>query len=157
VVDRDPERRADLVLAPIALADRAAGVVLGWEATAQVLVDRARLLGLAVLVHERQHSHLDRRHVRGQAQHGALLAADVVLVIGVAEQRQHCAADAGGGLDHVRHVALPARGVHVLELGAGELGVLREVEVTTIRDPLKLRPADGVEVFDVAGRAGVVG
>src|SRR4051812_16580356 len=54
VVDRDAARRADLVLAPVALADRAAGVELGGHQLAQVLVDPARELGLAVLVHQRQ-------------------------------------------------------------------------------------------------------
>src|SRR6478609_9052673 len=55
VVDRDRERRADLVLAPVALADVAAVVVLDGHPLAQLLVDRARLLGVAVLAQQRQH------------------------------------------------------------------------------------------------------
>src|ERR1022692_2429517 len=49
VVDRHSPRRADLVLAAVALADRAALVVLGLHPFAQVLVDLARKLWLAVL------------------------------------------------------------------------------------------------------------
>ena len=116
MVDRDRERRADLVLAPVALADVAALVVLGAHVRAQLLVDLARLLRVAVLAQQRQHGDLDRRHRRVQPQHGALLAADLVLVVGVAQQRQHGAADAGGRLDHVRHVALAGLRVEVLEL-----------------------------------------
>src|SRR4051794_27229130 len=44
VVDRDRERRPDLVLAPVAPADRAAVVVLGAHALAQRGVDLAREL-----------------------------------------------------------------------------------------------------------------
>src|SRR5919202_4397771 len=61
VVDRDAPRRPDLVLAPVALADRAAGVELGRHPLPQVLVDPARELRLTVLVDERQHGDLDRR------------------------------------------------------------------------------------------------
>ena len=50
VVDREAERRADLVLAAVALADRAAVVVLGLHARAQRVVHLVRELGLAVLV-----------------------------------------------------------------------------------------------------------
>src|SRR5215217_5134502 len=98
MVDRHAEGRPDLVLTAVALADRAAGVVLGRPELAELLVDTTRLLGLAVLVHERQDRHLDRSDVRGQTEDGALLTADLVLVIGVAEQGEHRATDAGGRL-----------------------------------------------------------
>src|SRR4051812_23948586 len=48
VVDRDAPRRAYLVLAPVALADGAARVEFSGHPLAQLLVDRAGLLGLAV-------------------------------------------------------------------------------------------------------------
>ena len=83
---------------------------------AQGLVDLARLLGVAVLAQQRQHRDLDRRDARVQAQHGALLAADLVLVVGLAQQREHGPAEAGGGLDHVREVALAGLRVLPLEL-----------------------------------------
>ena len=99
-----PERRADLVLAAVALADRAAGVVFGGPAVAQLLVDRAPSPA-AVLFTSGSTAALNGA-IRGlEPQHRALLAADVVLVVGVAEQRQEGAVDAGGGLDHVRDVS----------------------------------------------------
>src|SRR6478752_899513 len=49
VVDGDAPGGADLVLAAVALADRAALVELGGKALAQVLEDRAGLLGHPLL------------------------------------------------------------------------------------------------------------
>src|SRR5687767_11286371 len=156
VVDRDGERGADLVLAAVALADVPARVVLGAHPGAQVLVDLARELGVTVLAQQRQHRDLDRRDLRVQPQHRALLAPLLVLVEGVAEQREDRAAEAGGRLDHVREVALLGLRVDVLELLAAELLVLAQVEVAAVGDALELAPADRVEVLDVAGGARVV-
>ena len=77
VVDRHAQRRADLVLAAVALADRAALVVLGLHPRAQRRDDLAGDFGLAVLLDERQHRDLHRRQPRVQLEHGARLAADV--------------------------------------------------------------------------------
>src|SRR5436189_5959637 len=44
VVDRERPRRPDLVLAPVALADRRGVVVLGGHRAAQLFVERPRLL-----------------------------------------------------------------------------------------------------------------
>ncbi len=115
VVDGQAERRADLVLAAVALADRAAVVVLDHahaRTAAQRAVDLARELGLAVLAHERQDRRLDRRQARVQSQDRAqlalarALALDQFLVVGVDEERERRAVGAGGGLDHVGDVAL---------------------------------------------------
>ena len=73
-----------------------------------------------------------------QAQHGPRLALDLVLVVGVDEERERRPVGAGGRLDHVRDVALAGRGVDVLELLARVLGVLGEVEVAAVGDPLEL-------------------
>ena len=156
VVDRDRERRPDLVLAPVAPADRAAVVVLRRHVAPQILVDRARLLRVPGLAQQREDRDLDGRERRVQAQHGAPLAADLVLVVGVAQEREDRAADAGGGLDHVGDVALARLRVDPVELLAGELRVLREVVVAAVRDPLELLPAGRVEELDVARRGGVV-
>ena len=66
------------------------------------------------------------------------------------------AVGAGRGLDHVRHVALAGARVDVVELLARELGVLGEVEVAAVGDPLELGPAHREQVLDVGGGAGVV-
>ena len=124
MVDRHRPRRADLVLAAVAPADRAALVVLGLDAVAQRAVDLAGELGLPVLAHQRQDRDLDRREQRVQPQHGALLALDLVLVVGVDEEGEHRAVGAGGRLDHVRARSAPGRRVEVLERLPGVLGVL---------------------------------
>ena len=73
---------------------------------AQRVADLAGDLGLAVLAHERQHGDLHRRQARVQLQHGARLALDLLLVVGVDEERERRAVGAGGRLDDVRDVAL---------------------------------------------------
>src|SRR3954449_10506563 len=62
VVDGDAVGRADLVLAAVALADRAALVVLALQPGAlERRVDLARALRVAVLTQQRKHRDLDRR------------------------------------------------------------------------------------------------
>ena len=124
---------------------------------AQLLEDLARLLRHALLGDQRQDGDLDRGEARVQAQHGALAALDLLDLVGVDEEGERGAVGAGGRLDHVRDVALFGLLVEVLELLAAELGVLGEVEVAAVGDPLELRPADREEVLDVAGPRGVVG
>ena len=94
---------------------------------------------------------------RSSRPRGALGDGDLFLVVGVDEEGQCRPVGACCRLDHVGDVALAAGLVEVLELLAGELGVLGEVEVAAVGDPLELRPADGEEVFDVGGAGGVVG
>src|SRR3954453_2235326 len=127
VVDRHPVRRADRVLAAVALANVARLVVLRREARAQLRVDLACELGVAVLAQQREHGDLDRRELRVQPQDRPVLAAEVVLVIGVAQERQHRAVGARGRLDHVRDVLDAGVGVLVEQLLAGALGVRGEV------------------------------
>ena len=86
----------------------------------------------------------------------ALAALDLLGVVGVDDEGERRAVGAGGRLDHVRDVALLGPLVEVLELLAGELGVLGEVEVAAVGDPLELRPADREQVLDVGGGRGVV-
>ena len=157
VVDGHAPRRADLVLAAVALADRAALVVLGLHVrcAARRAISRADL-GLAVLAHERQHGRLDRRQARVQLEHGARLALDLLLVVGVDEEGERRAVGAGGRLDDVRDVALARLLVEVLELLARVLGVLGQVEVAAVGDALELRPADREQVLDVGGARRVV-
>src|SRR3954453_18971801 len=103
VVDGDAVRRADLVLAAVALADRAALVVLALEAGAlERRVDLPRALRVALLAQQREHGPLARAGAGGELEPRARVAADVVLVVGVAQEREHRAPDAGGRLDHVR-------------------------------------------------------
>src|SRR4051812_16243446 len=156
VVDRYPPGGPDLVLAAVALADRAAGVVLGRYQLPQLLVDLARLLRLSVLVDQRENRRLDRREPGVEPQHRALSTLDLLGVVGVDHEGEHRPVDTRGRLDHVGDEALAAPGVHILELLAGELRVLGQVEVAAVRDPLELRPAHRKVVFHVGGGARIV-
>ena len=120
-VDRDAQRRADLVLTAVALADRLRLVVVDHVAVGQRGVDLAGQRRQRVLLAQRQHRHLVRREARVQAQHGARLVVDDVLVVRGQQERGHRAVDAGGGLDDVRHVALVGGLVEVVELLAAVL------------------------------------
>ena len=84
---------------------------------AQVLVELARDLGLAVLVDERQHGDLHRREPRVETQQRrARGSSDLLLVVGVDEERERGAVGARRRLDHVRDEALAAARVNELEL-----------------------------------------
>src|SRR5260370_34827180 len=72
--DRDPERRARFVLAPVAPADRPAVVVEHVEPLAQVVVHAPRHVRHAILVDERKHGRLEGREF-------ALELADDALVL----------------------------------------------------------------------------
>src|SRR4029078_12634625 len=65
------------------------------------------------------------------------------------------AAGARRRLDDVGDVALAGLLVEVLELLAGVLRVLGEIEVAAVGDALELLPADGVQVLAVRRRARV--
>ena len=84
----------------------------------------------------------------------ALASFDLLLVVGVAHQREQRAAHAARGLDHVRHVALLLAVSKYSSFSPECLGVLGQVEVGAVGDALELAPAERVEVLDVArGRA----
>ena len=85
-----------------------------------------------------------------KAEHDARVALDLFLVVGVHQEREGGAVGTGGGFDDVRHVPLAGSRVEVLEFRAGVCRVLGEIEVPAIGDALKLGPADGEEVLDIA-------
>ena len=100
-VDGDAERRPRLVLAAIAAADRPLLVEEDVEVPLQVAVDRLGHLGHAVLLDQREDGRLDRGEPGVELQDGAGLAADLVLGVRLAEERQRRAVGAGRGLDDV--------------------------------------------------------
>uniref|UniRef100_A0A6J5Z3J2 Unannotated protein n=1 Tax=freshwater metagenome TaxID=449393 RepID=A0A6J5Z3J2_9ZZZZ len=73
-----------------------------------------------------------------EAEYRAHVALDLLLVVGVYEEGQRRAVGAGGRLDHVGHILFAACLIEVLELLAGELGVLLEVEVAAVGNPFQL-------------------
>ena len=90
-------------------------------------------------------------------QDGPLLAAHLFFVVGVDHQRKEAAVHAHRRLDDVGQVPLLGLFVEVAEILAAELGVLLEIEVSAIGNPLQLLPAKGELVLHVEGRLGVVG
>src|SRR5579884_2009219 len=155
-VDGDGERRADLVLAAVAAADRLGLVVRGGEAAAQVVLDAVSHLAQLGLLAERQDGDLEGRDVGMHAQHHALLAAHLLAVVGVDHHRDHAAVDRRGRLDDVGQVALVAHRVQVGLVPAAVLLVAREVVVGAVGDAAQLSPAEGEEVLDVEGALAVV-
>ena len=123
---------------------------------AQVVLDAARGLGELGLLGERQHRDLHRRDVGMEVQHHALLAAHLLLVVRVDEQRDEDAVGAHRGLDDVGDVALVGLGVEVREVAPAVLHVRLQVEVGAIGDSLELAPSERVPVLDVAGGGAVV-
>ena len=92
-----------------------------------------------------------------EAQHHALLAAHLLLEVGVGQEGEQSPIHPGGGLDHVRdHVLLPLL-VEVGERLAARLRVLLEIEVGAVRDSHQLAPADRKAIVDVDGAFRVVG
>src|ERR1035437_9212327 len=160
-IDRDAERRARLVLAAIAPADRAGLVVEHGEPLPQVIGDGVRHLRLPVLLGERKHTGLHRRERRMEAHHDTsfLLTSYWLLPVRVHEQRQQRAIRPAGGLDHERQVTLFVRLIDVLEPLSREFLMLAEVEVAAIVDAFDLLRSEGTaEIeFDVERGAGVVG
>ena len=157
-VDGDAPRRPDLVLAPVELADRRRVVVDGHRVALEVVLDPvAQLDDLGPLLEQRQDRDLVRREVRMERQRDTRLAADLLLAIGVDEEREGGPVGAGGGLDDPRDDVLVGRLVEVLELLARCLGVARQVEVAPVVDALELLPAEREAVFDVDRLLGVVG
>ena len=105
---------------------------------------RSRALGREVgVARQRQHRGLDRRQPLVQPQHGALLehalgVGRLVLGVRVEQEREHRAGQAGRRLDHVRRASLVGLRVEVGQVGAGVLGVRRQVEVGAVGDALEL-------------------
>src|SRR4030042_3336779 len=104
-VDGDAERRAGLVLSAGAPADRALLLVEAVESALQIVVDVAGALRHAFLLDPREHGGLDRGQGRVEPQQVARLAAGLLLVVSVHEERQRAAIHARAGLDHVGDVA----------------------------------------------------
>ena len=152
------QRRADFVEAAVALADGAAVVVLGEEALGQLLVQRLR--GAGELLGQRQHGRLHRRERGVDAQHGADVARAVLpqllLVIGVDEQRQRHAVGAERRLDDVGDVLRVVLGVEVAHILPAVLGVRLQVEIGAVGHAPQLAPAEREEELEVGRCVGIV-
>ena len=107
---------------------------------------------------ERQDGHLGGGDARVELEQRAVVALLVGLHgVGIDEEGERRAVDAGGRLDDVRHDVLVAVVVEVGQALAAVLGVRLEVEVGAVGDALELVPAPGEAVLQVGGAGGVVG
>ena len=77
------------------------------------------------------------------------LAADLLLAVGVDEERERGPVRARGRLDHPRDHVLVGRLVEVLQGLARGLGMARQVEVAAVVDALELLPPEREAVFDI--------
>ena len=89
--------------------------------------------------------------------HVVFLRVHHLLVVGLAQQGQHGAVQAVGGLHDIGDIPLPGIGVQVLHLLAAVLLVAAQVEVGAVVGAVDLPPAEGEQELDVAGGLGVVG
>src|SRR5690606_19816037 len=109
---------------------------------------------------EREDRDLRRRDPRMKTQHGSRLAADLVLGIRVAEERERRAIRAGRRLDHVRQHAALVRIrleiVDVAEILAAEFAMALQVEVGAIGDTFELALPERELVLDVRARRRVM-
>ena len=116
-VDRDAPRRPDLVLAPVQLPDRGRVVVDGQHVGREVLPEPvAQLDDLGPLLQQRQDGDLVRREIRMEPEDDPRLAADLLLAIGVDQEREGGPVRPAGRLDDERDEVLAARLVEVLEV-----------------------------------------
>src|SRR5690349_15698223 len=159
-IDRNAIRRADLILTPVAPADRARLVVKHRKGAPQLFRQLLRKLRHSILLHEWENSGLDRRKRWSKTEHcpALLLARHLLLAVRVDEQRERRPVGAHRRLDDVRHVTPIVGLIEVLQLLSRVLLMLSEIEIAPIVDTLDLleaeRPAE-VEL-DVERRAGVV-
>ena len=142
-VDRDAVRRADLVLAAIALADGAGVVVVQHEVAAQVLIDLS--CGLGQLLAQRQDRSLVRGQRRMQVQnhaHVVLRLVDDLLVIRFAQERQRHAVAAERRLDDVGDIVLVRFLIEIGQILAGSLLMALEVIIGAVGNAPELAPVE---------------
>ena len=92
-----------------------------------------------------------------EGERDAGLAADLLLPVGVDQERERRPVRPRGRLDDPRDDVLVGRLVEVLEALAGGLGVARQVEVAPVVDAFELLPAEREAVLDVDRLLRVVG
>ena len=160
-VKGDAERRADLVLAAIALADGAGLVVVHHELLGKLGVQLHSGAREDLLLAQRQDRGLERRERGMEVQHHAhivvalLVLPDDLLVVGVAQHSQHAALHAEARLDDIGDILHHVLALAVDQLLAARVGMLRQVVVRAVSDAPKLAPAEGEQELEVRRCLGV--
>src|SRR3989442_6689862 len=150
------ERRADLVLAPVAATDRLRLVIRRHPVRPDEVPDLAGKRRQALVLGEGQDRDLVRRDLRPEAQHDADALLVRLLVVRRAEDGVRRTVRADGGLDDVRNEAFVTHVVEVLELLPRVLGMPAQVVVRSVVDAFELLPAERELELDVDRPRGVM-
>ena len=163
-VKGDAVRRADLVLAAIALADGAGLVVIDHEILAQLVVKLHCRACEYLLLAQRQDSAFVRSQCRMQMQNGAnivvalFILADDLLIVCLAKECKSDAVAAERRLDDVGNIVLAGVLIEIGKILAGSLLMTAEVVIGAVCNAPQLAPVGEREgVFDVGCGAGIEG
>src|SRR5581483_9714859 len=155
-VDGDAKRRADLVLAAVAAADRLGLVVRQHEVRPQRCRDLAGQRRELLVLGQREDGDLVGGEVAVEAQDHAHALLVRLLVVRGAEERVRRAIGAHRRLDDVRDELLVRRLVEVAQVLTRVLRMAAKVVVGAVVDALHLLPPEREAELDVRGRGGVV-
>ena len=160
-VKGDAERRADLILAAVTLADGAGLVVIAHELLAELLIQLERGAGEDLLLAERENGALERGERRVQMQHGAhvvialLILPDDLFIIRVAQNGEDGTLNAEGRLDNIGDVMLVLILIVIGQILTGDGLVLGQVVVGAVGNAPELAPAEREEELEVRRCLGV--
>src|SRR5438105_3688847 len=155
-VDRDTERRSDLVLTAVSPADRLRLIVRGHERRPDLRPHLARERHKALVLRQRKDGHFVRGEMRTEAEHNARALLVGFLVVCGAEDRVRRPVRTDRRLDDMRNEPIVRDVVEVLEILARELGVATQVVVGAVMDTFELVPAKWERELDVRRRRGVM-
>ena len=150
-------RSTNGILTAVTLADGVFLVVLAMEVELQVVDDFACLFGQSVFLYQRHHSQLHRSQGSGKFQYYARFTIlQLLFTIGSRHDAEEHAVYTNRGLDDVRGIAFVGFRVEILDVLAGELLMLGQVEIRTAVDAFHFLEAEGHQELDVRSRIGVV-
>src|SRR5438067_933067 len=155
-VDRDAERRSDLVLTAVSPADRLRLIVRGHERRPDLRPHLARERHKALVLRQRKDGHFVRGEMRTEAEHNARALLVGFLVVRGAEDRVRRPVRTDRRLDDMRNEPLVRDVVEVFEILARELGVATQVVVRAVMDTFEFVPAKWERELDVRRRRGVM-
>src|SRR5579875_1132321 len=161
VVDRDAERRPDLVLTPVELPDIPLVVLRAEKRTERVLDEVRSFDQVGLVARQRKNRNLDGRDARMEAQDDpfGLLSVgvdDPLLLVRIDQHRQGGPVHPGRALDQDRGIFPLRRFVVIGEVFPREAHMRVEVVRPAMRDRLELAPSPREEVLDVGSGLGVV-
>ena len=157
VIDRDAVGRPDGILTAVTLTDGVLLVVLAAEVEAQHVEDLFGLLGQPIFANKGQNGQLNGRQRGGELQYDAGVAPfEGLFGVCPGQYAEEQAVDTDRGFDHIGRVARPQLCIEILYLLAGELLVLRKVEIGAAVNPFHFLESERHLVLDVRSCIGIV-